>query len=243
MILVCRRVRLLNGGRRFVLLNGGWGFVLLCTAARPGTIPHADRTRIERDRDRLRILTAHDQQRNRCARNERLAQLRKIEVKLVDAHWQRLEGCRRRSRHECSPLSTGAVARNDVRFAQIHLNFRNPRTRRHHELHFGRCRERHTEVAAPRATGCPSIREGRFVDLRELPCNATHTILAARNRDRGFSPAPDNCPRHAWFAWIATLIPVQIFVDISRRPRSPKHRYGKRMLEPGGEDPWHPAGR
>src|SRR6476469_7949169 len=53
---------------------------LLRVAGLAASVPHANRSGIESDRDRPRILAADDQQRNRSARDQRLAQLRQIKV-------------------------------------------------------------------------------------------------------------------------------------------------------------------
>src|SRR6476646_5132501 len=133
-------------GRRTLI--GRLCVVLLRAASLwPRSVPYPNWSWVECNRDGLGVLAGDDQCWNRRARNERLAQLREIEIQCVRSDGQRLERRGSWAGHYRRPFATSAVARKHVSLAEVHLHVGDAGARRYHELHFRRRGKLDSEIA------------------------------------------------------------------------------------------------
>src|SRR4051812_2903625 len=201
--------------------------------------PHPNWTGIQRDGDRLRVFAGDIEHGDGPARNEGLAQLRQVEVQLVDADRQRLERGGGWSRHHGAPFAAGAVARDYVRFAEIDMHCSYSRSGCHNELYLRGSRERDAQIAATAAVRRPAIGQRRFVDADRLPDVAAHPVSPIRVRHGRLRAATHERAGDTGLVRVAALIAVQILKDVTRGSRRAQHWHRHRVLQAYAENPWH----
>src|ERR1051325_10057753 len=89
----------------------------------------------------------------------------------------------------------------------------------------------------------PTVGQRCFVDRDRQSAVAGNAIFAACVSDSRLATTSNHCASYARLTFIATLVAIEIFVDVPAASRCTQHRNHQRMLETNADQPRHFATR